>query len=135
MSNPEGDLRLLLRSLAPVTALVGTRIYMANDPPPGYAPISIVGAETLTGTALLFTSRGGPPNATRVYTQITYTARCIAATEPDARALDAALRVLEGRGYGCVRAITLAVRGQHVPSPDVGWHTYLSTWNAIAVTA
>ncbi|RRR75286.1 MAG: hypothetical protein EI684_05125 [Candidatus Viridilinea halotolerans] len=127
-------LRQLLMRDAALTDLVGTRIYIATDPPAGYDPNPTATHPTTTGPAVLLTDRGGRPNETSLLLEPTYHARCWGATERLARTVDARLfAALHDRAFGRIRSVRCTVTGQHSPEPETGWHFVLSTWRVTVV--
>lgn len=128
-------LRTLLLRRPVLVQVVASRIYIATDPPAGYDPNPQAGKVATTGPAVLLTDRGGKPNSTSIIVDPTYQARCYAATEPGARALDALLfAALHDQSYGRIRVARCNVTGQHTQDPETGWHFYLSTWQLTVVT-
>jgi hypothetical protein len=128
-------LRTLLLRRPALIAVVATRIYIASDPPAGYNPNPQAGKAATTGPCVLLTDRGGRPNATSIIVDPTYQARCYAATEPEAHALDALLlTALHDQRCGRIISARCNVTGQHTQDPETGWNFFLSTWQLTVVT-
>jgi hypothetical protein len=133
---PDTDavLRQLVLSLGTVAILTGPRVYADTDPPAGYDPSPLAGAESTRGPAVLLTNRGGRPNATGALLDLTYQVRCYGATRLAAQELDRALLgALHSRARGVIRSVRCTVVGQHTPLPELQWHMFLSTWQLTAV--
>lgn len=138
MARRTTDTALAFRTLAltktAITDVVGTRIYAASDLPDGYQLTPDPARPTLSGPAILVVERPGVRDSgSGVVVSSGLYVRCYAATETDARELDAILaEALDGAQTTELRSLTQALSGVRGRDPQGGWPFAASTWNVVA---
>lgn len=121
MTDAEAILRAHLLSNAPLTALVGTRVYAAPNPPPGYTPAS--------GAAIVFGPRGGADSYSGATLLPSMQYRCYGPTLAIARQVSRALyeALVDQPGVG-VRQSRLETFPQPLTDPETEWEYVWSAY-------
>lgn len=120
MNDPQLAVRNYLTTVAPVTALTGSRIYASrNVPPPGYQPSQ--------GSAITFQVRGGFTDYAGSHLSPSLQFKCYGINEVAANALYGVLYdAFRGHAGDTIKSVQVEVLGQTLEEPQTGWIFVLS---------